>query len=112
MKDHDFKNAPDLGKAVAEAFENTPIKSLTIDAELYQHMLDDSDMTEAEKAEFLEALWSIVVAFVELGYGIHPAQEVCGQDKNLFKVPDNRDSDGVESKESSSTIDEKSAPET
>lgn len=112
MKDHDFKNAPDLGKAVAGAFENKPIKSLTIDAERYQHMLDDSGMSEAEKAEFLEALWSIVVAFVELGYGIHPAQEVCGQDEDLFPLPDNEDSDGVESKERSSTTHERGAPDT
>jgi len=33
----------------------------------------------AQKAEFLEAMWSIIVSFVELGFGVLPLQEVCGE---------------------------------
>ena len=32
-------------------------------------------MSDAQKEEFLQALWSIVVTFFELGFGVHPLQE-------------------------------------
>ena len=56
-----------------------PKPSLTVDVEKYQAYLDGSGMTDAEKEEFLQALWSIIVSFVELGFGVHPLQEVCGK---------------------------------
>lgn len=43
-------------------------------------MLDDSDLTEEQKRRVLEDLWSIIVNFVELGFQVHPVQEVCGKD--------------------------------
>jgi hypothetical protein len=49
--------------------------TLTLDVELYQHYLDDSDLSDAEKAELLETLWSIICEFVRLGFGIHPIQQ-------------------------------------
>lgn len=57
--------------------------TLTVDVERYQALLDDSDMTDAQKEEFLQALWLIVVSFVELGFGVHPLQEVCGKDAEI-----------------------------
>ena len=57
----------------------TPKPTLTVVVEKYQAYLDGSDMTEAQKEEFLQALWSILVSFVELGFGVHPLQEVCGK---------------------------------
>lgn len=48
--------------------------TLTIDWDLYGQYLEDSDLRNAEKREFIEVLWSIVVSFVDLGIGIHPAQ--------------------------------------
>ena len=48
--------------------------TLTVDVEKYQSFLDGADMTEEQKEEFLQALWSIVVSFVELGFGVHPVQ--------------------------------------
>ncbi|MEO1537897.1 MAG: hypothetical protein AAFR73_09215 [Pseudomonadota bacterium] len=53
--------------------------SLTVDVEKYQEFLDGSDMTDAQKEEFLQALWSIIVNFVDLGFGVHSLQEVCGK---------------------------------
>jgi len=60
--------------------EDQPAKplTLTIDWELYGQYLEDSDMSDAEKREFIEVLWSIVVSFVDLGLGIHPTQLVTG----------------------------------
>jgi len=56
-----------------------PKSTLTVDVEKYQAYLDGSGMTEAQKEEFLQAMWAIMVSFVELGFGVHPLQEVCGQ---------------------------------
>ena len=52
---------------------------VTIDYERYEHFLEDSDWSEDQKRQFIEALWSIIVSFVDLGFGVHPAQQACGQ---------------------------------
>ena len=57
--------------------ENQP--GLTLDYELYQQYLDDSDLSEAQKQEFIETLWTIIVSFVELGFGVHPLQQAKDQ---------------------------------
>lgn len=63
---------------------------LKIDWDLYAAMLDESDLTEDEKKEFIETLWSIVVAFVDLGFGIHPVQQAdhksSGQDADIALI--------------------------
>lgn len=56
--------------------DNVGPPTLTIDWELYGKHLDESDLSDAEKREFLETLWSIVVSFVDLGFGVHPLQQV------------------------------------
>lgn len=71
----------EAGKAV----DKSP--ALTIDYELYEQYLDDSDLSEAQKREFLETLWNIIVSFVDLGFGVHPLQQAasdkCEQNQNL-----------------------------
>ena len=57
--------------------------ALLVDVERYQAYLDGADMTEAQKAEFLQSLWMIVVSFVELGFGVHPLQDACGKDPEI-----------------------------
>lgn len=52
---------------------------LTVDAKRYEAYLDGVDMTETQKEEFLQALWSIMFTFVTLGFEVHPLQEVCGK---------------------------------
>lgn len=49
-------------------------KQLEIDVERYQSYLDSSEISAEQKADFLKALWTVIVAFVDLGYGIHPVQ--------------------------------------
>lgn len=60
--------------------------TLTLDVEKYQHYLDESDLSENQKQDFLESLWLYMVSFVELGYGVHPLQKTgsvsaCGQNE-------------------------------
>ncbi len=52
--------------------------TLTIDWELYGKHLEESDLSDAEKREFLETIWSIVVSAVDLGFGVHPVQQATG----------------------------------
>lgn len=53
--------------------------ALRLDVGLYQGLFDDPDIEEADKIAFLEALWSIMVAFVDLGFDVGPAAKSCGQ---------------------------------
>jgi len=52
--------------------------TLTIDWELYGKYLEESDLSDAEKREFLETILSIVVSAVDLGFGVHPVQQAAG----------------------------------
>ncbi len=52
-----------------------PRPIITLDVSLYESYLADSDLTGEQKREFLETLWSIIVGFVDLGFGIHPVQQ-------------------------------------
>jgi len=77
----DTKTRPN--KATSQ--KTTELPTLTIDWEFYGEYLEDSDMSDAEKRELIEALWFMVVSFVDLGFGVHPAQLVtrncCEQDQ-------------------------------
>lgn len=50
--------------------------ALHFDPAEYQRFVEDSDLTPAQQRELLEALWVIIVGFVDLGFGIHPVQQV------------------------------------
>ena len=45
----------------------------------YEHFLEDQGLSAEQKRAMLEALWSIIVSFVDLGFGVHPVQQACGQ---------------------------------
>jgi hypothetical protein len=67
---------------------NLPAKPvLTIDYALYEQYLEGADLSDDQKQEFLDALWSIIVGFVDLGFGVHPLQQIpsntCGQTLDL-----------------------------
>ena len=70
---------PMPGETTCEPSAPTSRPVLTLDVALYEHMLADSDLTEDQKREFLETLWSIIVGFVDLGFGIDPVGLACGQ---------------------------------
>lgn len=72
-------NDREMETTISDAFDAAARPVVTVDVERYQAYLDSSDMTPDQKRAFLEALWSIITAFVDLGFGVHPLQEVCGQ---------------------------------
>jgi hypothetical protein len=79
---------------------NTP-PTLTLDVDLYQHYLDNSDLTDEQKKELLETLWNVVCSFVQLGFNVHPMQqalsESSGKDGITTLTPAHSDSPALES---------------
>lgn len=72
--------APTVGDSSSDAVSGAegafpaPPSTLTVDWRLYEHHLAEADLTDQEKREFIEALWYIIVSFVDLGFGIEPVQ--------------------------------------
>jgi hypothetical protein len=59
---------------------DAPVRpAVTFDVERYERYLEDQGLSAEQKRAMLEALWSIIVGFVDLGFGVHPAQSACGQ---------------------------------
>ncbi|MEQ8342214.1 MAG: hypothetical protein RLP08_03420 [Marinovum algicola] len=79
MKDSDDMHTLDLTGAMDRAASQTTSSRLEIDLDHYQSYLDDPDLTADQKTEIVTALWAIITAFVELGFGVHPAQQACGK---------------------------------
>ncbi len=57
-----------------------PMPTLTVDWEAYVPLLEGSDLSDEDKREFIETLWSIVVGFVDLGFSVGSPERPCGQD--------------------------------
>ena len=81
-KDTNPKDSPQIRAAA------TCAPALSLDWERFGTYLDASDLTDAQKREFLETLWSLVVSFVDLGLGLHPLQLImdnsCEQKSDLI----------------------------
>lgn len=56
-----------------------PYPAIQLDWEEWMPMVDDTSLTDAEKRQVIEALWDIVVGFVDLGWGIAPSEENGGE---------------------------------
>ncbi|MEP1613477.1 MAG: hypothetical protein ABJL72_16345 [Roseobacter sp.] len=82
--------------------------TLTIDWDAYLPFFDDEDISEEDKKELIEALWSIVVSFVDLGFGVHPVQQACGKDVSLAELPM---ADVLNSKHQTATQNDKVTPQ-
>jgi hypothetical protein len=60
-------------------FSRKAMPTLTVDWQLYAQFLAESDMTDAEKREVIETLWSIVVTFIDMGFDVRSPEDDCGQ---------------------------------
>ena len=79
MKDIEATTVSELTEAVEKAASSQAKPSLEIDMARYQAYLDDPALTPDQKTEVIEALWTIITAFVQLGFGVHPTQLACGK---------------------------------
>ena len=84
IKTERSKNKQDIETETAlDYISHRPV--ITVDVEKYAHLLDDPDLTDQQKQEFLQTVWNIIVGFVDLGFGVHPiqqAQDNCGESMN------------------------------
>lgn len=53
-----------------------PQRSLEVDFSRFEDALDGSGLSEAEKAEFLHVFWSVILEFIDLGFGIHSSNVI------------------------------------
>lgn len=77
----------------------TTSPTLSIDVKLYQHYLDNADLTEEQKQELLQTLWQIICEFVQIGFNISPveqAQYSSGKDGIIALTPSREDSPTLE----------------
>lgn len=74
MYDHDDElrqpAAPDTGDT-----QPTPFSPLTFNPNPYLRYFAGSDLSDDQKQILLEELWGIMVAFVDMGFGISPIQQ-------------------------------------
>ncbi|MBB4124091.1 hypothetical protein [Martelella radicis] len=68
-------------------FNGAARPTVQVDVGLYQSYLDNTNMSQAQKEEFLQAMWSIILGFVDLGWEVHPVQEACGQNDETNDPP-------------------------
>lgn len=54
--------------------DRTGYPVLTFDADDYRDYVQDMGLGESQEQELLGTLWSIIVQFVDLGFGIEPVQ--------------------------------------
>ena len=61
---------------------------MEVDFERYARFLEETDLTDAQKRQMLQALWGIVSGFVDLGFGVNATQSTCGKlEKGHLKKP-------------------------
>ncbi|WP_419907612.1 hypothetical protein [Hoeflea sp.] len=83
---------------------------VTVDTKKYQSFLDGAELTQAQKDEFLQALWSIMMNFVELGFSVQEQKEACGQNGQVKKLSAKESFDQVNSKDTQEHISEPTGP--
>lgn len=54
--------------------EPSSLPKLTFNPDDYADYVADLELTPEQQRELLEAMWALIVAFVDVGFGIHPIQ--------------------------------------
>ena len=62
--------------------QSKALPSLSIDWEAYLPFFENEEISDDDKRELIGILWSIMVSFVDLGFGIHPVQQACGENQD------------------------------
>lgn len=76
MSDQRFKEFDSNFDTSARAEVSSPQHRLEFDVEKYNAYVAEMNLTKEEEEQLLKALWDIMMAFVDMGFGIHPVQEI------------------------------------
>jgi len=80
------RNDMDIHDSAAAAPASPKHPVLEIDFLKYLELTKDFDMTEDQQRELIEALWDIMMAFVDMGFGIDAVTQACGQDVEMSSI--------------------------
>lgn len=86
--------------------DTQPASDLPFDAAKYIGQMEDSDSTEEQKVEFLQNLWAIMKAFVDLGFGVDSVQKLFPE---ILTIPSETGADRVEFEDKKNTQEFKKA---
>lgn len=75
MKPHN-QTAVKTIPSIERGYRRRSTRQLEIEIEKYQALLDDPNLDACQREDFLASLWSIIVAFIDFGYRVHPVQRV------------------------------------
>lgn len=64
----------------------TSVPALRFDWTDWLPYLEDQDIPDDQKRVLIETLWSIIVAFVDLGWQINSGQEISGSGLDLKSI--------------------------
>jgi hypothetical protein len=81
--------------------EALPIAPPVFDAARYQEYVKDFDLSEEQQRELLQTLWWIMVAFVDLGFGVDSVQQCLPALKDFAL---SADANGLEQKMNTETF--------
>ncbi|MEO1564320.1 MAG: hypothetical protein AAFR98_12855, partial [Pseudomonadota bacterium] len=89
-------------------------RTLEIGTAKYQKYLDDPALSPEQKDQIIESLWTIIAAFVDLGFEVHPAQVVmdekgCGQLADPLDQAGHTDSNEIKPVDECKTKDERAS---
>jgi|GEM_PF-2739078 len=73
--------------------------ALHLDHARYAKQVADLDISDEDARAFIEALWSVMVAFVDIGWGVDAVQQACGQSVRALVEAALEDADAVQSKD-------------
>lgn len=98
MTEDQRNDAPGLDSGEARAVERNEAWGTTpaFNASKYREHVDDLDLTEEEKLDFLQTVWSIMVAFVDLGFRVDSVTQILSA---FAEASSNSDSDALKERD-------------
>lgn len=75
----------ELGDIVAASLGHGDILSAEGLSE-FDHLLEASDLSEAEQQEFLQSIWNIIVSLIDHAWGDHPIQNALKASGKLVEI--------------------------
>ena len=74
-------------KPIAHEREPTGKPTIEIDFDYYARYLKDYNVTEDQKRELISTIAALMMAFVDLGFGVSPTQSICRDDEIFEENP-------------------------